>query len=315
MRVEGFRCCSSLGRVADPCPATQCGAVDEGLSDGRRAARAAAATTGRSPRCNAARRHRECDLEPLPRQHRRRLPPQRRTPRPAGARRGRATPTPARPPRGLARAAPPPARRHGSCDPRRSSTRCTSSSAAPSPTQRDVGSCHSNVALADAPRLRSIPKVEQQAWSADELRAFLRAACWAPTVRRLLGCCVQRHAPATSCSACAGMTWTRPPPLCRSTAVCSPSPTSSARLEARPATPVAASISTRPPSRSSSPGGIGNTQSRQPPDPTPPVGSSLPAPASRSSHMPCPRRSNASPAVPACCSSDCTTCATPTERC
>jgi integrase len=34
-----------------------------------------------------------------------------------------------------------------------------------------------NVALAaHAPRLRSIPKVEQQAWSADELRAFLRAA-------------------------------------------------------------------------------------------------------------------------------------------
>ncbi len=34
-----------------------------------------------------------------------------------------------------------------------------------------------NVALAaHAPRLRSIPKVEQQAWTADELRAFLRAA-------------------------------------------------------------------------------------------------------------------------------------------
>jgi hypothetical protein len=49
-----------------------------------------------------------------------------------------------------------------------------------------------NVALAaHAPRLRSIPKVEQQAWSADELRAFLRAAAG----RRLLGCCVHRHAP------------------------------------------------------------------------------------------------------------------------
>ena len=34
-----------------------------------------------------------------------------------------------------------------------------------------------NVALAaHAPRLRSIPKVEQQAWTADELQAFLRAA-------------------------------------------------------------------------------------------------------------------------------------------
>jgi integrase len=34
-----------------------------------------------------------------------------------------------------------------------------------------------NVALAaHAPRLRSIPKVEQQAWTADELRAFLRTA-------------------------------------------------------------------------------------------------------------------------------------------
>jgi integrase len=34
-----------------------------------------------------------------------------------------------------------------------------------------------NVALAaDAPRLRSIPKVEQRAWTADELRAFLQAA-------------------------------------------------------------------------------------------------------------------------------------------
>jgi len=34
-----------------------------------------------------------------------------------------------------------------------------------------------NVALvAHAPRLRSIPKVEQQAWTADQLRAFLRAA-------------------------------------------------------------------------------------------------------------------------------------------
>ena len=34
-----------------------------------------------------------------------------------------------------------------------------------------------NVALvAHAPRLRSIPKVEQQAWTADELQAFLRGA-------------------------------------------------------------------------------------------------------------------------------------------
>lgn len=34
-----------------------------------------------------------------------------------------------------------------------------------------------NVALvADAPKLRSIPKVEQQAWAAEELQAFLRAA-------------------------------------------------------------------------------------------------------------------------------------------
>jgi integrase len=31
-------------------------------------------------------------------------------------------------------------------------------------------------AVAHAPRLRSIPKVEQQAWTADQLRAFLRAA-------------------------------------------------------------------------------------------------------------------------------------------
>lgn len=34
-----------------------------------------------------------------------------------------------------------------------------------------------NVALvAKAPRLRSIPKVEQQAWTAEQLQAFLRAA-------------------------------------------------------------------------------------------------------------------------------------------
>ena len=34
-----------------------------------------------------------------------------------------------------------------------------------------------NVALvAHAPRLRAVPKVEQQAWTADELKVFLRAA-------------------------------------------------------------------------------------------------------------------------------------------
>ncbi len=54
---------------------------------------------------------------------------------------------------------------------------CTSSSAAPSPTPLRRGLVSRNLALAaHAPRLRSIPKVEQQAWTADELQAFLRAA-------------------------------------------------------------------------------------------------------------------------------------------
>ena len=39
------------------------------------------------------------------------------------------------------------------------------------------GILNRNVALvAHAPRLRSIPKIEQQAWTAEQLRLFLRAA-------------------------------------------------------------------------------------------------------------------------------------------
>jgi len=75
-----------------------------------------------------------------------------------------------------------------------------------------------NVALAaHAPRLRSIPKVEQQAWSADELRAFLRPLlgtdCSSPSGLLRSPACA-----ATSCSVSAGTTLTRLPPPCRSTA-------------------------------------------------------------------------------------------------
>lgn len=61
--------------------------------------------------------------------------------------------------------------------PPRPSTRSTSSSAAPRGDAVRRGLVSRNVALvAHAPRLRSIPKVEQQAWTAEELQAFLRAA-------------------------------------------------------------------------------------------------------------------------------------------
>lgn len=41
------------------------------------------------------------------------------------------------------------------------------------------GLVNRNVALAaSAPKLRAIPKVEQKAWTADQLAAFLRAAAW-----------------------------------------------------------------------------------------------------------------------------------------
>ena len=109
-----------------------------------------------------------------------------------------------------------------------------------------------NVALvAHAPRLRSIPKVEQQAWTADELRRF----CGPPLD---IGCsppCGWPRSPecaATNSSASAGTTSTRPPRPCPSTVDWSRSATSSTRPAARPATPAAASTSTPPPSTSSS---------------------------------------------------------------
>lgn len=59
----------------------------------------------------------------------------------------------------------------------RPSSRYISSSGVHSPTLSAKGSRHAGVALvADAPRLRSIPKVEQKAWTAQQLQAFLRCA-------------------------------------------------------------------------------------------------------------------------------------------
>jgi hypothetical protein len=121
-----------------------------------------------------------------------------------------------------------------------------------------------NVALvAHAPRPRSIPKVEQQAWTAEELPTFLRAA----TGHRLfaaLWVAAFTGMAATSCSACGGTTSTPPTRPCRSTAGSWPSPTKFTRLAARPATPVDVSTSTPPPSVSSPRGATGNTPNSEP---------------------------------------------------
>lgn len=104
-----------------------------------------------------------------------------------------------------------------------------------------------NVALvAHAPRLRSIPTIEQKAWTGEELQMFLRAPPVTGCSPRS-GCRPSPGCVATSCLGSAGTTSTRRPQPSRSTAGSLRSVTSCTRRVAKLQQRGAASTSTRQP--------------------------------------------------------------------
>ncbi len=169
-----------------------------------------------------------------------------------------------------------------------------------------------NVALfARSPLQRSFHQTEKTAWTAGQLRSFLHAAAG------------HKLFPALWLSANTGMrrselldsdgpTSTSPRLGCRSTAVSSPSATSSTRLLARPATPAAPSTSTPQRSRCSTDGEHSRPPPTRPPGPTTPASCSPTPPANPSTPTPCRRPSIGSCDEPTSRSSASTSCATPT---
>lgn len=167
---------------------------------------------------------------------------------------------------------------------------------------------------ANAPKMRSIPKVEQQAWTGQELRRFLREAAGHRLFPALWTSAFTGMRRSSS-SPCAGTTSTSTAPPSRSTVVWSASTTSSTTSAARHPTPGDAPTSTRPPWRCWPPGGPGSTPPRPPPVSPTRDGCSPTPTATPYGPKPSPRPSTASPAAPVSPSSACTICATPTGPC
>ena len=180
------------------------------------------------------------------RQHLRRLPPQRPPAHPPHARPDRASPGAARAPRHALRPAPPPIQRCRARPKTVYEVHLVIRGALADAARRGLVS--RNVALAaHAPRLRSIPKVEQQAWSADELRAFLRAAAG----HRLFPAFWVAAFTGMRRNELLGLRWDdfdpRAATLSINRGLIAVAYEFRETHEARPATPADASISTRPP--------------------------------------------------------------------
>jgi Phage integrase family len=155
-----------------------------------------------------------------------------------------------------------------------------------------------NVALvAHAPKVRSVPKAEQQAGRPPTCRRFSvrlpATSCFPPCS------CSPTLAAEASCSASSGTTSISTPPPSRSTGASSRSATSCTSQEARPATRGGRSTSTPPPSRCCRRGGHG----KQPNEPRPGSnrrdGCSPTSTAAQSTPTPSRKRSSGSSPEPA----------------
>lgn len=172
-----------------------------------------------------------------------------------------------------------------------------------------------NVALvAHAPRLRSIPKVEQQAWTAEELQAFLRAAAG----HRLFPALWVSAFTGMRRSELLGLRWDDFAAKAATLSINRGLVAVDYELHghgARPPTLAGASTSIPPPSASSPRGEPGSEPNSRPPASPLRAGCSPAAAESPSTRMRSPRPSSGSHDGRTYESSDCTTCAIPMAPC